>query len=95
MTNRCSNLLDFTRKCVSVLLPLIVALAVGGCAKLQSARKSEGTSSEIRMVTIEEDAETTRRIMEEILAKEEEHADDLNSMLQDMGMGLRQAGATG
>jgi len=28
---------------------------------------------------------TTRRIMEEILAKEEEHADDLNSMLQDMG----------
>lgn len=31
---------------------------------------------------------TTRRIMEEILAKEEEHADDLNSMLQDMGVGL-------
>ena len=28
---------------------------------------------------------TTRRIMEEILAKEEEHAEDLNSMLQDMG----------
>jgi bacterioferritin len=36
---------------------------------------------------------TTRRIMEEILAKEEEHADDLNSMLQDMGMGLKPAGA--
>jgi bacterioferritin len=31
---------------------------------------------------------TTRRIMEEILAKEEEHAEDLNSMLQDMGMGM-------
>jgi bacterioferritin len=30
---------------------------------------------------------TTRRIMEEILAKEEEHAEDLNSMLQDMGQG--------
>ena len=28
---------------------------------------------------------TTRRIMEEILAKEEEHAEDLNSLLQDMG----------
>jgi bacterioferritin len=28
---------------------------------------------------------TTRRIMEEILAKEEEHAEDLNSMLQGMG----------
>jgi bacterioferritin len=37
---------------------------------------------------------TTRRIMEEILAKEEEHADDLNSMLQDMGMGMRQGGAS-
>jgi bacterioferritin len=37
---------------------------------------------------------TTRRIMEEILAKEEEHSDDLNSMLQDMGMGIRQGGAT-
>ena len=31
---------------------------------------------------------TTRRIMEEILAKEEEHAEDLNSMLQDMAMGM-------
>lgn len=30
---------------------------------------------------------TTRRVMEEILAKEEEHAEDLNSMLQDMGVG--------
>jgi bacterioferritin len=30
---------------------------------------------------------TTRRIMEEILAKEEEHAEDLNSLLQDMGAG--------
>ena len=28
---------------------------------------------------------TTRRIMEEILAKEEEHAEDLNSLLQGMG----------
>jgi bacterioferritin len=28
---------------------------------------------------------TTRRIMEEILAKEEEHAEDLNSLLQNMG----------
>jgi len=37
---------------------------------------------------------TTRRIMEEILAKEEEHADDLSSMLQDMGVGLKSAGAT-
>jgi len=37
---------------------------------------------------------TTRRIMEEILAKEEEHAEDLNSMLQDMGVGLKQPGAT-
>ncbi len=33
---------------------------------------------------------TTRRVMEEILAKEEEHAEDLSSMLQDMGVGLRQ-----
>ncbi|MCL4182585.1 MAG: bacterioferritin [Burkholderiaceae bacterium] len=31
---------------------------------------------------------TTRRIMEDILAKEEEHAEDLNSMLQDMAMGM-------
>jgi len=30
---------------------------------------------------------TTRRIMEEILAKEEEHAEDLNSLL----LGMRQA----
>src|SRR6476661_3848389 len=30
---------------------------------------------------------TTRRIMEEILAKEEEHAEDLNSLLQNMGQG--------
>jgi bacterioferritin (cytochrome b1) len=30
--------------------------------------------------------------MEEILAKEEEHAEDLNSMLQDMGTGLQAAG---
>jgi len=30
---------------------------------------------------------TTRRIMEEILAKEEEHAEDLNSLLQNMGKG--------
>jgi len=37
---------------------------------------------------------TTRRIMEEILAKEEEHAEDLSSMLQDMGIGLKPAGAT-
>ena len=37
---------------------------------------------------------TTRRIMEEILAKEEEHADDLSSMLQDMGVGLKSGGAT-
>ena len=37
---------------------------------------------------------TTRRIMEEILAKEEEHADDLNSMLQDMGVGLKSSSAT-
>ena len=37
---------------------------------------------------------TTRRIMEEILAKEEEHADDWSSMLQDMGVGLKSAGAT-
>jgi bacterioferritin len=37
---------------------------------------------------------TTRRIMEEILAKEEEHADDLNSMLQDMGMGMKPGAAT-
>lgn len=29
---------------------------------------------------------TTRRILEEILAKEEEHAEDLNSMLQEMGV---------
>jgi bacterioferritin len=28
---------------------------------------------------------TTRRIMEEILAKEEEHAEDLNSLLQNIG----------
>ena len=28
---------------------------------------------------------TTRRIMEEILAKEEEHAEDLNSLLQNLG----------
>ena len=28
---------------------------------------------------------TTRRIMEEILAKEEEHAEDLSSLLEDMG----------
>jgi len=31
---------------------------------------------------------TTRRIMEDILAREEEHAEDLNSMLQDMAMGM-------
>ncbi len=31
---------------------------------------------------------TTRRVLEEILAKEEEHAEDLGSMLQDMGAGL-------
>jgi bacterioferritin len=30
---------------------------------------------------------TTRRIMEEILAKEEEHAEDLSSLLQGMGQG--------
>jgi bacterioferritin len=30
---------------------------------------------------------TTRRIMEEILAKEEEHAEDLSSLLEDMGEG--------
>jgi len=30
---------------------------------------------------------TTRRIMEEILAKEEEHAEDLSSLLQNMGEG--------
>jgi bacterioferritin len=30
---------------------------------------------------------TTRRIMEEILAKEEEHAEDLNSLLQNIGEG--------
>jgi bacterioferritin len=35
---------------------------------------------------------TTRRIMEEILAKEEEHAEDLSSMLQDMGSGQKQGG---
>jgi bacterioferritin len=35
---------------------------------------------------------TTRRIMEEILAKEEEHAEDLSSMLQDMGVGLKGGG---
>jgi len=37
---------------------------------------------------------TSRTLLEKILAKEEEHADDLNSMLQDMGMGLKPAGAT-
>lgn len=31
---------------------------------------------------------TTRRVMEEVLAKEEEHAEDLNSMLQDIAMGM-------
>lgn len=31
------------------------------------------------------DDPTTRRLMEEILAKEEEHADDLASLLQDLG----------
>jgi bacterioferritin len=36
---------------------------------------------------------TTRRVMEEILAKEEEHAEDLNSMLQ--GMGVRSGGNGG
>jgi len=35
---------------------------------------------------------TTRRIMEEILAKEEEHAEDLSSMLQDMGGGPSNGG---
>jgi bacterioferritin len=34
---------------------------------------------------------TTRRVMEEILAKEEEHAEDLNSMLQ----GMQSGGASG
>jgi bacterioferritin len=34
---------------------------------------------------------TTRRIMEEILAKEEEHAEDLNSMLQEMAPGAGRA----
>ncbi|HEY0879236.1 MAG TPA: ferritin-like domain-containing protein [Zeimonas sp.] len=32
---------------------------------------------------------TTRRVMEEILAKEEEHAEDLSSMLQDIGASQR------
>jgi len=31
--------------------------------------------------------QTTRRIMEEILAKEEEHAEDLSSLLQNLGEG--------
>jgi bacterioferritin len=31
------------------------------------------------------DDPTSRRLMEEILAKEEEHADDLASLLQDLG----------
>ena len=34
---------------------------------------------------LEEKDSTSRRIMEEILAKEEEHAEDLSSMLQGMG----------
>jgi bacterioferritin len=35
---------------------------------------------------------TTRRIMEEILAKEEEHAEDLNSLLQGMAAGAGNGG---
>ena len=38
---------------------------------------------------------TTRRIMEEILAKEEEHAEDLNSLLQGMGGGAGRGGDGG
>jgi bacterioferritin len=32
-----------------------------------------------------ENDSTTRRLMEEILAKEEEHADDLANLLEDLG----------
>jgi bacterioferritin len=38
---------------------------------------------------------TSRRVMEEVLAKEEEHAEDLNSMLQGMGGGASQAKGQG
>lgn len=35
---------------------------------------------------------TTRRVMEEVLAKEEEHAEDLSSMLEDIGAGRGKPG---
>ncbi len=38
---------------------------------------------------------TSRRVLEEILAKEEEHAEDLSSMLQGMGASGPDAGRTG